>query len=606
MTYVPVAAPSFGGGLNLRDHYEQIQPNQAYDLLNVTFDDRGGIRSRSGFVPFAPSTEATNRYDSMSAFYQTSGTQQLVAGAGNRLEVLDSSGAAVSGGVSTAPTASPHYFVRFGGPTAETLYAANGTDNARKWSGSAWSAPSYTGTAPTGKFLAMTPWDARMVNARRSGSAAGDNASTVFFSDPLLPETFQTYNWVDLTPGDGESIMGVCTYDQYVFVFKETKFFVFYGTSVDSTDGTPMFDYRTIDAGVGLAAAQSLCVAPDGVYFFSTRGIYRTTGGSPELVSALIDPLFNQRVTNLYGGYAINLNSVSSVRMTFYDQQIYVAVPTGSSTVNDRLLVFDPRYGWWSIWDVAASCLASFKTSTFPYLMFGYARGLKRIGRLSNSESADAGYGTITSGSHTLPTATITVASTSDFTQTGKISVGGQTVTYTGITSTTFTGCTGGTGTIATGSAVTQIVVVASVVVTQATTVASRAKFAFSDFGDNASKTIRESKLWGTGTVRFGLGKDFKGSTNAEELVFGSRTDIWADGTVATDTWGIDALYPNDLWRDGGAHTQQITRRAVRAVYLSAEFANSSSAVPAVAWSVNNIVHHVRDHRVPSVIRLDG
>lgn len=60
---------------------------------------------------------------------------------------------------------------------------------------------------------------------------------------------------------------------------------------------------------------------------------------------------------------------------------------------------------------------------------------------------------TISSGA-TLPQATVTVSDTSHFPSTGSFTVGLQTVTYTGKTSTTFTGCTGGTGAIAVGDRV--------------------------------------------------------------------------------------------------------------------------------------------------------
>jgi hypothetical protein len=60
---------------------------------------------------------------------------------------------------------------------------------------------------------------------------------------------------------------------------------------------------------------------------------------------------------------------------------------------------------------------------------------------------------TTTSGSHTLPVATINVASTSGFASSGALWVNtSQYVTYTGTTSTTFTGCSGGTGVIGAGS----------------------------------------------------------------------------------------------------------------------------------------------------------
>lgn len=63
----------------------------------------------------------------------------------------------------------------------------------------------------------------------------------------------------------------------------------------------------------------------------------------------------------------------------------------------------------------------------------------------------------------TLPAATIPVVSTgrpttgpvtNPFPTSGTLNIGGQTVTYTGVTAVTFTGCTGGTGTIASGTPV--------------------------------------------------------------------------------------------------------------------------------------------------------
>jgi hypothetical protein len=50
MPYNAVAAAPFSGGLNLRDSYEVMQPTQAYDLLNVTFDERGGLGQRPGVL----------------------------------------------------------------------------------------------------------------------------------------------------------------------------------------------------------------------------------------------------------------------------------------------------------------------------------------------------------------------------------------------------------------------------------------------------------------------------------------------------------------------------------------------------------------------------
>lgn len=62
---------------------------------------------------------------------------------------------------------------------------------------------------------------------------------------------------------------------------------------------------------------------------------------------------------------------------------------------------------------------------------------------------------TTLTGSHTLPMATITVASTTGFPSSGNLRIAGtQNVAYTGTTGTTFTGASGGTGTFPNGTAV--------------------------------------------------------------------------------------------------------------------------------------------------------
>lgn len=58
---------------------------------------------------------------------------------------------------------------------------------------------------------------------------------------------------------------------------------------------------------------------------------------------------------------------------------------------------------------------------------------------------------TTISAAASLPSATLTVSDTTNFPSTGNLSVGANTIAYTGKTGTTFTGCTGGTGSVVVG-----------------------------------------------------------------------------------------------------------------------------------------------------------
>jgi hypothetical protein len=383
----------FGGGLNLRDQPDVVDGRQALDCLNVTFTERGGVASRGGYEAFTEQT-GTARYDSLGAYFSSAGARHVVAGAGSQLDAINASGALVA---SVATGASPHYFARFGGPTAELLFCANGTDQLRQYNGSAFSTPGWTGTAPTGTFVAVSSWgDNRLMNARRSGSTAGDNPSTVRFANVGVPTTWTANDYVDLRPGDGEAITAMVAWQDGVYVFKESAIFRFYGADTDE-GGDTQFSYSTLDTGIGCSAPGAVCAARDGVYFFNNRGIYRVRGAAaPELVSELLDPLFYGPEPHFYQGGVLNDAQKAKVRLTAHREQVYVALPTGSSSVNDRVLYFDPRYEWWSLWDLPAAALLAFPVGDEPELLFAYATGANHIGRQGEDFTTDGGV-TITS-----------------------------------------------------------------------------------------------------------------------------------------------------------------------------------------------------------------
>src|SRR3954469_24036423 len=93
--YQPFAFADFYDGLNLRDKADAVGDKEAIDLLNVTFNERGAIRQRDGYADLT-TADLTNRVDSLCAFYTSSGTKQLIAGAGSRLEALDIGGGVVA------------------------------------------------------------------------------------------------------------------------------------------------------------------------------------------------------------------------------------------------------------------------------------------------------------------------------------------------------------------------------------------------------------------------------------------------------------------------------------------------------------------------------
>ena len=127
-------------------------------------------------------------------------------------------------------------------------------------------------------------------------------------------------------------------------------------------------------------------------------------------------------------------------------------------------------------------------------------------------------------------------------------------------------------------------------------------KLAFNSLGSSGHKTIRESKVWGSGNVRFSIADDFSSASNVEEVDFDASTDRWGDG--GSDTWGDGT--GTDTWTKAASSRAVLVRNSVRGTYVSVELYSSNLATSVSGWSVKQIVHHVRDNRVPSVTNVDG
>jgi hypothetical protein len=298
----PLPVEEFGG-LDLRNDVTEVGWRGAIDCLNVWVDRRGRLRTRPGYIRTDGSPSPSNNLTTLHRQVGTSTTTTfiLATDAGNNLVAYyDEFANTVASTAIASLNENNVVYATIGTPTATYSYVGLGSTSGgatatRKWDGAAWSTPAGV---PVASALGVTPWDNRLVTANYNGT----NPSRVQFSDAGAPDTFGANNYIDLTPGDGERIAAIKAWRDMLFVFKQTKFFVFYGTSTAST-GSPVFNYRTVDAGVGveppfLTASQPFqTVNPtargrDALYFANQFGVYATSGGLPRCVSQAIEPAY--------------------------------------------------------------------------------------------------------------------------------------------------------------------------------------------------------------------------------------------------------------------------------------------------------------------------
>jgi hypothetical protein len=334
----------------------------ALDAYNVVIEE-GRVRSREGTV-----TLASGLVVPVFAFLNARGpTSHLIVallGAPGDVYAISTAGASLGSTTLAEVRENGATAVAIGTPTADLLYVTSpyGGSVMKRWDGTTWTSPA--GFPAAVQVLAHNQTDNRLV------ACVGTKVS---FSDPGDPETFGANNYVNVGVGDGEQIHGAAWFNNQLFIFKRTKFYVFYGTGTDST-GEPVFNYRAVDTGLGMwaYAPQGVCVGADGVYFLSNDGIYRTTGSPPVKVSSPLDPFFDGTVQAPWSYGVWDPTSVSQ-RLLWLDGRLYAAL---TSTGGYKLLfTWDARVNAWTVSGHRTSALAAFPTSTSADAALGLAFG---------------------------------------------------------------------------------------------------------------------------------------------------------------------------------------------------------------------------------------
>lgn len=286
----PVVLDRFAG-LNLVDNVTEVGLNGAVDVSNVAFDYPGRIRTRPGTA--AVISGAGKSFNSL--YVMIGGEVLAVDATANLMRAYNGSYAAIT--TSAHPISTLASYAEF--TSAGVVYYTQGQGSqVKKFDGAAITSPASLATI-VGDLLAIQPVDNRLVVANLSG--------LLQFSDPDAPETFTAGN--DLTLPSGCNAL--VAWNGELYALAEDRIHVFYGNSTDSTGG-PIFNYRTVDVGVGCYGPRLACAGRDGVYFVGRDGIYRTRGDRPERISDPIGAKWSANglpMPSFYGGSSAQIES---------------------------------------------------------------------------------------------------------------------------------------------------------------------------------------------------------------------------------------------------------------------------------------------------------
>jgi len=141
----PFSIPAPTGGLNVRDSYTDMKPDDAVILTNV-FPEANYCRVRGGYASHA--TGMTNPVRSLLTWNGLTGVDKLFAGAGTVIYDVTAAGAGTS--AVTGLTNVDFQWTNIKTSGGMYLIACNGADSMRSYDGSSWATPVITvGTSST-------------------------------------------------------------------------------------------------------------------------------------------------------------------------------------------------------------------------------------------------------------------------------------------------------------------------------------------------------------------------------------------------------------------------------------------------------------------------
>lgn len=390
------------GGLILSKPLDDVGADNAIDLLDVDWDNSlSTLRSRQGAAAFSPA-DAASSYDALFGHSLT----RLISRRGATILVLNEEGKEVAG--KTIASNEKHLaFAKLGTPSASYTYIADQENTLKRYDGADFTSPTAkvgevaAGAMPKGRFLAVWPDGGNRLVVAGTTAAGGPNGaissgSHVWFSMPGNGEEYEPTAYVQLNPGDGEEITGCVAFGGMIFVFKETRCFIFFGVSADA-DGKPVFNFRSVELGTrmrtpGAKRAENVIAGNDSVYFVADHGVYATTGAEPSLLSDDLAPLSES--TPLLGPILTTLGTrrwVNGAGIAYMGEALYVGLEEGG--VVDRVMKFDLRSQAWTIYTAALNCLVAWmeQTNNRARIFFsGTGAGNRRVYLYTPATNADA------------------------------------------------------------------------------------------------------------------------------------------------------------------------------------------------------------------------
>jgi len=323
----------FSKGMNSFDLADLLPENQAASAVNVVVNRLGKISKRKGQALFNVDVGSTP-FRGLGRFDPDKTTSYIMAASGIRVIASLSNDTTWRSANDASPLTinKDTEFVQ----ANDNIFVLNGSDNTGWWNGSKFFQssiyPSSPPTATTGAWLR---------NYLFLGGATTET-DWIYFSNNLNPTKFTSTDIIKINTGDGQAIIRLMPYRlNELIVYKERSIFVL------DIEGAVLSGWtvQPISTVIGTPAPRSVVSLGNDQWFMSSEPVAIRSLIRSEFDKILVD-MVSKPIQDIFegtneNGFNLNKTQMSKACAVLFDNKYIIAIPTGTSTVNNTVLVFD-------------------------------------------------------------------------------------------------------------------------------------------------------------------------------------------------------------------------------------------------------------------------
>lgn len=209
----------------------------------------------------------------------------------------------------------------------DMLIVANGKDATKKWDGNTELLEPLGEEPPTLKQV--------VTHQNRVWGVDAENPSRVRFSDILDPETWDSLNFIDFNPEDGDYITAIYRYGQNLIVSKLRSMAILTGNKRSN------YGVSWLDSEQGVSGKNAIVQADKYLVYVSQDGIRFTDLAESVVASERLIPHWEN----------INHRKLNQAAVIYWRNMVYIALPRGNDLSNSVVWAYDFLRNAWSIYE---------------------------------------------------------------------------------------------------------------------------------------------------------------------------------------------------------------------------------------------------------------